>query len=141
MENIPRNSRKAHKFSMLAGNSLISVAQLCDAGCEVTFYHEKLTVTKDSKEIVEGHRDSKTKLWRMSITTPKAQNTHTNKHMRTPLSQINSLIPEGNMEEIMTYLHKALGSPKTFTLLRAVENNNLATWPALTKINITHYLP
>ena len=37
MENISKNLRKAHKFPMLAGNSLISVAQLFDAGCEVIF--------------------------------------------------------------------------------------------------------
>ena len=45
------------------------------------------------------------------------------------------------MEEVMTYLHKSLGSPKTSTLLRAVENNNVSTWPAQTNINITKYLP
>ena len=49
MNNIPQNARKAHKFPMLAGNILISVAHLCDAGCEVTFYQDKVTVTKDSK--------------------------------------------------------------------------------------------
>ena len=49
MENIPKNARKSHKCSMLARNSLISVRQLCDAGFEVTFYHDKVTVTKDSK--------------------------------------------------------------------------------------------
>ena len=69
MENIPKKSRKAHKFTTLAGNSLISVAQLCDAGFKVTFYHEKVIVTKDSKEIAEGYRDSKTTLRRMPITT------------------------------------------------------------------------
>ena len=61
--------------------------------------------------------------------------------MRTPKSQINSVIPEGNMGEVMTYLHKALGIPKTSTLLSEVENNNLATWPAPTTRNITKYLP
>ena len=69
MDNTPKNARKAHKFPMLTANSLISVAQLCDAGCEVTFYHEKVIVTKDSKEIAEGYRDSKTTLRRMPITT------------------------------------------------------------------------
>ena len=49
MENTPKNERKAHKFPMLTGNSLTSVAQLCDAGCEVKFSHDKVTVTKDSK--------------------------------------------------------------------------------------------
>ena len=81
MENIPQTASKAHKLPMLAGNSLISVTQICDAGCEATFYHDIVTVTKYSKEIVEGYRDSKTTLWRILITTPKAQNTHTNKHM------------------------------------------------------------
>ena len=76
-ENIPKNARKAHKFSMLGGNILISAAQLCDAGCEVTFYHDKVTVTKDRKEIAEGYRDSKKTSGRMPITTPKAQNKHT----------------------------------------------------------------
>ena len=97
MENIPKNARNAHKLPMLAVNSLISVAQLCDAGFEVTFYDDKVTVTKDSKEIAEGYRYSKTTLWRMLITTPKAQNTHTNNHIHTPTTQIKSIIPEGNM--------------------------------------------
>ena len=126
---------------MLAGNSLISVAQLCDACFEVTFYHDKVTVTKDSKTIAEVYRDSKTTVWIIPITRPKEQHKHTNKHMRTPTAQINSVMPEGNMEEVMTYLHKALGSLKISTLLRAVENNNLTTCPALTKRNITKYLP
>ena len=77
----------------------------------------------------------------MPITTPKAQNAHTKKHMRTPTAQINSVMPEENMEEVITYLHKSLGSPKTYTLLRAVENNNLTTWTALTTRNIYKYLP
>ena len=126
---------------MLAGKILISAAQLCDAGCEVTFYHDKVTVTKYSKDIAEGYRDAKTMLRRMLITTTKAQNSHTNKNMRTPTAQINSVMPEGNTEEVMTYIHRALEIPKTSILLRAVENNNLATWPALKTINITKYLP
>ena len=136
MENIPRTVRKVHKFPRLAGNSLISVAQLCDAGCEVTFYHDKLTVTKDNKDIAEGYRETKTTLWRRPITTPKAKKEHTNKHMHTPTAQINYVMPEGNMEEVMTYPHKYLGSPKTSTLLSAVENNNLTTCPALTTTSI-----
>ena len=77
----------------------------------------------------------------MLITTPKAQKSHTNKHICTLTAQINSVMPEGNIEEVMTYLHKALGSPKISTLLMAVENNNLTTWPSLSTRNITKYLP
>ena len=44
------------------------------------------------------------------------------------------------MEEVMTYLHKALGSPKISTLLMAVENNNLTTWPSLSTRDITKYV-
>ena len=76
MDNIPQNARKAHKFPMLAANSLISVAQLCDVDFEVIFYYTKVTATKDSKEIAEGYRDSKTTLWRMPITKAKEKNTH-----------------------------------------------------------------
>ena len=82
---------------MLAGNNLISVAQLCDEGCKVTFYHDKVTMTKYSKDVAEGYRYSKTTLWRIPITTPRAQKAHTNKHMRTPTAQINYVMPEGGM--------------------------------------------
>ena len=51
MENIHKTARKSHKLTMLEGNILISVAQLCDAGCEINFYHDKVTVTKDSRRI------------------------------------------------------------------------------------------
>ena len=68
---------------MFAGNSLISIAQLCNVGCAVTFYHDKVTVTKDSKDIAEGYIDAKTTLWIMPITKPKAQKSHTHKHIRT----------------------------------------------------------
>ena len=77
----------------------------------------------------------------MPITIPRAQHQQTNKHMRTPTEKIHSLIIEGGMEEVITYLHKALVITKTSTLLRVVENKNLTTWPALTKINIKKYLP
>ena len=99
MQNIHKTERKAHKFHMLAGNSLISVSQLCDSGCEVIFHHDKVTVTKDSKKIAEVYRDLKTTLWIMPITTPKAKNTHTNNHMRTPTAQINSVIQKGTWEK------------------------------------------
>ena len=56
----------------------------------------------------------------MPITTPTDQHTHTNKHMRTPIYQINSVMPEGNMEEVMPYLQKALGIPKISTPIRLV---------------------
>ena len=82
--------------------------QECDAVCEVIFYHDKVTVTKDSKDIAEGYRDAKTTFWRIPTTTPKLQKAHTNKRMRTPTAQINYVMPEGNMEEIMTCLHKLL---------------------------------
>ena len=121
MDNIPKTERKAHKSPMLAGKILTSVAQLCDAGYEVTFYHNKVKVTKYSKDIAEGYRDAKTTLFRIPITTPKTQKSHTNKHIRTLTAKINSVMPEGNIEEVMIYVQKHLVSPKTSTLLRAVE--------------------
>ena len=66
---------------------------------------KKVTVSKEIKDITEGYRNAKRTLWRMPITTPKAQKAHNNNHMRTPIAQFNSIIPEGNMEEVMKYLH------------------------------------
>ena len=54
---------------------------------------------------------------------------------------INAVLPEGNIQEILNFIHKALFSPRQSTLLKAITQGNLATWPLLTKENVQKYLP
>jgi uncharacterized protein YkwD len=42
---------------------------------------------------------------------------------------------------MISFLHKAMFSPSTTTLLQAVKNDQLVTWPGMTPENITKHLP
>ena len=44
-------------------------------------------------------------------------------------------------EEIIRYLHQCLFCPPKSTLLKAIKNNQLATWPGLTTESVKKYRP
>jgi hypothetical protein len=64
---LPPQSRQAHILPGLVHNSLISVGQLCDNGCSVTFTQDKVTVSKIEKCVMYGSRDPKSRLWKVDL--------------------------------------------------------------------------
>jgi hypothetical protein len=54
LTDLPPQARKAHILPGLVHNSLISVGQLCDNGCNVTFTQEQATVSKNGKCVMYG---------------------------------------------------------------------------------------
>jgi hypothetical protein len=67
LTDLPPQARQAHILPGLVHNSLISVGQLCDNGCIVTFTHDQVTVTKNKKCVMHGSRDPKSRLWRVNL--------------------------------------------------------------------------
>ena len=60
---LPSTARKAHVFSEIH-KPLLSIPQLCDAGCSVQFDETTVTVTNSNNEILlVGTRDPVTNLW------------------------------------------------------------------------------
>jgi hypothetical protein len=64
---LPPQARQAHILPELVHNSLISVGQLCDNGCSVTFTQHQVTVSKNEKCVMYGSRDPKSRLWRVDL--------------------------------------------------------------------------
>jgi hypothetical protein len=60
-------ARKAHVLPDLVCNSLISVGQLCDRGCDITFKKEAVSVMKVRKCIMLGSQDPHSGLWRVHL--------------------------------------------------------------------------
>ena len=57
-------------------------------------------------------------------------------------SKINIIIQKNQTKaDLATFLHGALFSPSPSTLLKAIKNNNLTTWPGLTEEIIKKHLP
>jgi hypothetical protein len=57
LTDLPPHSRKAHVLPGLVHNSLISVGQLCDNGCNIKFNKETVSVMNNGKCVTIGSRD------------------------------------------------------------------------------------
>ena len=60
---LPAKARCGHIIPGLAVYSLLSVVQLCDAGCDVTFTKIDCTVRMRGRVLMTGKKDTKTGLW------------------------------------------------------------------------------
>jgi hypothetical protein len=66
LNKLPADARLAHRLPGLV-NNLLSVAVLCDAGCEVFFHKHGCEVTHTGETILRGWRDPKNRLWRVKL--------------------------------------------------------------------------
>jgi hypothetical protein len=97
LRNLPHQARQAHILPGLVHNSLISVGQLCDNECRVTFTHDQVTVSINGKVVMYGCRDPKSRLWRVNL-KPK---------MEPESAQCNYAHDNNNQKDLNDYLHAA----------------------------------
>jgi hypothetical protein len=137
------NHKTGYKFEN-GKHNIISIPVLCDNGCEIRLTAANITVTKNGFPVMNGYRDTNTRLWRLKTAShasapppPPAQSEPTHK-----THSVNALVPEGTIADMIAFLHKAMFSPTTTTtLLQAVKNGHLATWPGMITENINKHLP
>jgi hypothetical protein len=127
---IPKLSQTAsvaHVFPGMANHSLISLGKLCNEGYYVTFRIDAVTIYSSvGKSIFKGKRDLNTGLWRINLRHEKPQYTMAvaNKFYELTLTLTGALV---------NYLHKDMFSPTQSSLLQAVKNVHIITWPGLTE--------
>jgi hypothetical protein len=114
-------ARQAHILPGLVHNSLISVGQLCDNRCSVTFTQDQVTVSKNEKHVMYGSRDPKSCLWRVDL----------KKRFETNQVQCNHAHDNSNKKDLIDYLHAACFSPVKSTWITAIKNGNFSSWPGL----------
>jgi hypothetical protein len=115
-------------------NPLISVALLCDNGCEVNFTKTNVNVKLGTKTILTGYCEPSTGHWRVKLDDQQQETEPANGHA-------NSIVPVRTIADTVQFLHMACFSPSTSTLIRAVENGSFAIWPMFTSANIKKHLP
>jgi hypothetical protein len=122
----------AHVFPTMENNSLLSVGQLCNAGYSVTFTIDNVTIfNKIGKYILKGIRDLDTVLWCINLRKETQHNT---------IASENNVYELRNTGALINYLHKAMFSSTKSSLLKAVKQGHLATWPGLTEDTINKNL-
>jgi hypothetical protein len=67
MPSLPQAARQAHILPGLAQHSLLSVGQMCDSGCSVTFTASNVMVTNGHSMILTGQRYKESSLWRVPL--------------------------------------------------------------------------
>jgi hypothetical protein len=130
LTDFPPQARQAHILPGLVHNSLISVGQLCDNGCSVTFTQEQVTVSKHGKCVMYGSRDPRSRLWRVDL----------KKRFETIQVQYNHAHDNSNQKDLINYLHVTCFSPVKSTWITAIKNGNLTSWPGLTEHAVEKHL-
>jgi hypothetical protein len=130
LTDLPPQARQAHILPGLVHNSLISVGQLCDNGCSVTFTQDQVTVSKNEKCVMYGARDPKSRLWRVDL----------KQKFETNQVQCNHAHDNSNQKDLINYLHAACFSPVKSTWITAIKNGNFTSWPGLTEQAVEKHL-
>jgi hypothetical protein len=67
LSSLPNAVRNAHILPGLANYSLLSVGQMYDSGCAITFTANKVALTYGAEKILTGQFDKESGLWRVPI--------------------------------------------------------------------------
>ena len=154
---LPGTARTGHIIPGLANHSLISVVTLCNAGCQVIFEKTACIVKYDGKTILCGTKCKRTGLWMLPLinNAPEYQHATTSSSLAHNMTQLpsqydlvtptlqlmNSVHETTNKAELAEYLHQCLFSPTPATLIKAIKNDQLISFPGLTEELITKHLP
>ena len=122
---LPIQARRAHIFPHLASGSLLSIGQLCDAGCSALFDKHKLYIFYNGKIILQGTRQQ-SKLW-----TIDKDNHHS----------LNSVIDAPTIAERIEFYSRSLFSPTLSTLEKAIKAGFLSSFPVVTTKQLRKWPP
>ena len=125
---LPIEARRCHIVPALSGLSLISIGQLCSAGCHVTFTNDLVTVYLNGMTIITGPRSPITKnLW------------HLNLQQQPALA--NATIGSTTPAKLVAFAHASLFSPALSTLIKALQLGYITDCPGLSEKLLRKYPP
>jgi hypothetical protein len=111
LTDLPHQSRQAHILPGLVHNSLISVGQLCDKECSVTFSQDQVTVSRNGKHMMYGSRDPRSRLWQVNV----------KQRMKPEIVLCNHAHDNNNKKDLINFLHAACFSPVKSTWIKAIK--------------------
>jgi hypothetical protein len=124
LTNLQHQARQAHILPGLVHNSLISVGQLCDNECSVTFTQDQVTVSRNGKDVMYRSRDPKSRLWRVNL----------KQKIKPEIVQCNHAYDNNNQKDLINYLHAVCFSPVKSTWIKVIKLLNYCNTHPETKI-------
>ena len=138
---LPTGARLGHIIPGLANHSLISIVQLCNEGCEVKFIKEACHVIYNNRVIMYGRKCPRTGLWMLPVAQHQQEEMVEANHPTTTLELMANVYETSTQADLAQYLHQCLFSPTPATLIKAINNDQLLSFPGLTSELITKHLP
>ena len=126
----PLLSKEAQRvliYPELKNESLLSVGQLTNDGCSVTFSEQNVTILKNNTPILHGTRNRTDNLYDVPIRLK---------------NQMNLIIRQDQTKtDLAKFLHATAFSPAISTFQKAIRKGNFVTWPGIASINFEKILP
>ena len=123
---LPKAARTGHIIPDLGNMTLVTIGQMCDAGCTVQFDKSTVTIRYQGEDVLHGVRSPATNnLW--YLTPPK-----------TALLAVNQ---SAKPADLVRFAHAALFSPSITTLEQALRKRYIINFPGLTVETLRKYPP
>lgn len=116
-------------------HSLISIGQLCDAGCTATVDKDKINISYNEQVVLSGHRSDETTLWHLAYNPG-----NTDQHSAIPY-YANASVGTNTTANIVQFFHAAMFSPTIDTLYKAFTLGYITNVPGVTAAAIKKYPP
>ena len=113
--------------------SLLSVSELCNAGCVATFNDTSFQFTYNILMVLNGTKSSTDKLWLVQL--PNSSTIDNPSQLQSNASHLSS------DAAFVSFVHASLGSPVYSTFIHAVRSGYLSTWPRLTAAIVNAHPP
>jgi len=106
---LPPAAHHSHIVPQLATQPLLSIGQLCNAGCDIAFTATSITISHNNAIILQGNCMPSSQLWELDIqpTPPTLHTAHTAISSATPA-------------DLVAFAHAALFSPALSTMAEAL---------------------
>jgi hypothetical protein len=138
---LPIAARRVHIVPALRTASLLSMGQLCDAGCVITFDATSVRVHRHHELLLTGARTQDTGLWHLSLAAPDPPPPRLVPPGPASLYHSYTAVHSATPADLVAFAHAALFSPALSTLKRALECGYLPNFMGLTSKTLTKYPP
>ena len=132
---LPPAATLTHVVPELNTHSLISIGQLCDAGCTATVNSDSIDISYDGEIVITGDRSKETTLWHLKYTP-----TSNNNSSLLPF-YANATIGSNTTKNIIEFFHASMFSPTNSTLYKALKLNYITNIPGVTAAAFQKYAP
>ncbi len=153
-------AKDIHITPGISENSLISTSKMADAGYITVFDQDHVKIYDANNTqiiatrsaVINGWRDTSTGMWRVAL-LPTVSNVNTDTALLNrppteflpnrplPTEAIHNVYELKTQPELVRYLHAAAGYPTKSTWVKAIKNNQYASWPGLMTDAVRKYFP